>query len=195
MKPRKLISILSALIMCLTLLPSGRVFADETISAEIPVTCTYTADIKIEAVSKDAPMPESDTLSISEKKPGKYVITYHVPGTYEYKVYQLPHKEKDVKIDDVVYEVVVTVYYDDADVLHASVVSKSSKTGAKPDKLHFDNTRPSNPSNQTNPPMNEANTGVGGENLLLKAGLPITAGVLMIIGLLATRKKKRKTTA
>ena len=184
---QKLLNIVAVSLLFVGLMPTA-IYADETITAEIPVTCTTSASVKIEAVTKDAPMPEKDTIEISSDKPGKFVINISVPGTYEYKVYQLPASDKRIQIDNVVYEVSITSYYTSDGKLQSSVVSKSNKTGAKPDKLHFDNKLPANESKN---PVKEANTGIDGENLFLKAGTPIAAGILLVVLLIVTGKRKK----
>lgn len=180
-----------ALLLCFGIMPTA-VYAEEKTSAEIPVTCTQGCEIKIEPVTKQAPMPDKDTVKIQANQTGNFKIDYNVPGTYEYKVYQLPHSDKQVQIDKVVYEVTITIYYTDDNVLRSSVVSKSNVTGAKPDKLHFENKRPDEKTPTPANPVQEVNTDVDGPNYLLNTVLPVSAGIVLMIILLKTKKRKKE---
>lgn len=108
-----------ALAVVLSLLtPGGSAFAGdyETITASVPVKALLTKvdggkhvyEIGITPL-EGAPAPIEDTILINEDSEGTLDISLDEPGTYIYKVEQIPGDDNRYKYDDTVYYVTVFV--------------------------------------------------------------------------------------
>ena len=106
------------MLVLLAMLPCSVYAAVYTVmTAEIPVSffADKDADKHFTAVMEtinSAPSPDSDTLKIYGTGDGKFEIKIQDPGTYRYKVYQLPPESSDTVYDDTVYTVMVFVTED-----------------------------------------------------------------------------------
>ncbi|MBQ5331110.1 MAG: hypothetical protein J6F31_07660 [Oscillospiraceae bacterium] len=100
------------------LTPGGSAFAGdyEAITASVPVKALLTKadggkhvyEIGITPL-EGAPAPIEDTILINEDSEGTLDISLDEPGTYIYKVEQIPGDDKRYKYDDTVYYVTVFV--------------------------------------------------------------------------------------
>lgn len=121
-------------------------FAYVTAAVEIPVTClevqdgkTHIYTIKIEAENKVSPVPESDTLEISQNGTGRFKIDIDEPGTFRYKIYEKPGSDDDIKYDKNVYHITVFVENADENRLKYAVSAAVSGSDEKPKQIVFEN--------------------------------------------------------
>ena len=121
------------------------VSAEETIKAEIPVYSNTKTTVKIDAVTKNAPLPANTQIVLDNNNFSNTIaINYSTTGVYEYNVYQLKSEDKNIIIDETVYRIEVYVMVDSNNKMYLSIVAKNNKTGEKPDKIYFNNKKTEN---------------------------------------------------
>ena len=115
-----------------------------TIGAEIPVNCkkitdnnTHVYKIGIKAENNDSPAPNSDLLEVSENGMGRFEININEPGTFRYRIFEIPGSDPEFVYDNNIYDVVVYVENAAGDGLTYSVVAHSSGRDTKPDVISF----------------------------------------------------------
>lgn len=181
---RKVISVslvaMSSLTMGFSVFAEGKGEPD-TVTAEIPFVCDEGGTVKLEPVSEGALMPETDTIAVKSGEKGYFKITYLEPGTYEYIMYQLPIDSKEINQDKSRYEVSISVYYNDEDVICASLVAKNEETKYKPESIRFENKKVVKPE-----PSDNTNTGTGAPIVEM---CTIVACIFIFIGLTYTHRK------
>lgn len=116
-----------------------------TVIAVVPVSCRYveeldfnTYEITIEPENQ-APVPQPDTMQISENETKNFYIEIDEPGTYYYKVYERPGANDGIDYDATIYH--LTVYVEkktEVELVYAVTVT-SDDTGHKPDTMYFQN--------------------------------------------------------
>ena len=116
-----------------------KVRAYVTIGAEIPVNCkkitdnnTHVYKIGIKAENNDSPAPNSDLLEVSENGMGRFEININEPGTFRYRIFEIPGSDPEFVYDNNIYDVVVYVENAADDGLTYSVVAHSSGRDTKP---------------------------------------------------------------
>lgn len=110
----------------------------EVSGESIPEGTEY--QIALEAVSKNAPMPEKTLLTVSNGKKTEFgPIKYTVPEDYQYKVYQLDGKAERFTYDNTVYWVTVRVVNDGKGGLKSEVWALKEGTEKKTDCIRFNN--------------------------------------------------------
>ena len=119
--------------------------AYKTATVKIPVSCLDTSGgtcgsykISIEP-QNDSPAPSANDLDIPANGKGNFTISISEPGTYIYKVSEIPGNDPNITYDDKVYEITVFVENDGADGLKYSVSAKRSGTDLKSPDVHFKN--------------------------------------------------------
>ena len=136
MNSKKLIAMI--LLLLLLLATSVQVFAEGSVTAEIPFTVKNAPGTVVMEAVDNAPSPK--TATFTNVFEGKFEITYTEPGDYYYTIRQIPGEESEITYDDTEYTVVVSVYTEN-DRLSTPVVTVSKAGSAeKPDNVEFDNT-------------------------------------------------------
>lgn len=168
-------------------LPAGKVRAAETAGAadayrcsiNIPVQVTVSGDtaqqegytFTIEKETADAPMPESNVLTINGTGSGNFAsIEYTEPGDYVYRVYQITGKTEGMTYDTSSYQVTVRVVNAENGGLAAEIWAVKNDSNQKVDSIRFDNqyddgqepATPTNPGNGGNSGGNSGNNGGSG---------------------------------
>lgn len=96
----------------------------------------------MEALSKDAPLPEKATKSYKFKLKGdsekNLDIKFHNPGEYEYKIYQEDPKMANVKYDKEVYKLYVKITKSNGSLLKDGVLIRNS-SDKKIENISFEN--------------------------------------------------------
>lgn len=147
-KCTRFICIVSLCLLSVFVVPfnSLTVHAYVTASVEIPVSCLEISDsrthiykVMIEAENEVSPAPRNDSISVEQKGTGKFEIDINEPGTYEYRIYEIPGNEKDIKYDKNIY--IVTVFVENAgeDGLKYAVSARISGSDVKPEQIVFKN--------------------------------------------------------
>lgn len=155
----------------------------------IPATCTESAEVKLEAVTPGAPMPESDTLKINSEKPGVFAITYYEPNTFEYKAYQINTTDSKITYDKTEYEIVVSVFYNDKGEIDGSVIVKNAESKLKASAIHFENKKVPEPTPEPQPKKkDDTHTGTGAPIMEIS----IMAGSLLMLLTMIIFGKKNK---
>lgn len=145
---RKLIcayfNILCILSFCFFSFSGIKAKAYAPIEAVIPVSCLeipdsskHTYEIAIESQSNNAPVPASDTLSITESGTGEFTIEITEPGTFVYKVYEKTGTDINIVYDDTVYFVTVFVTNTEENSLNYAVAAINAEKNTKNDKVTF----------------------------------------------------------
>ena len=105
----------------------------------------YDNKIVIEAMKNTSPMPANGslndgkmTLDIKDNTSGEFKIAFDEPGEYEYKVYEVKGKNKNIEYDTKVYHVTVYVM-DNNGKLEYALSLKVEGVNSKPDKIQFVN--------------------------------------------------------
>lgn len=80
--------------------------AADPVTARIPISCkSERADRQFSFVitseESDAPMPETDTISLKDGETGAFVITYDKPDTWHYDIGEVQDSAQD---EDIVYD-------------------------------------------------------------------------------------------
>lgn len=110
----------------------------EVSGEKIPEGMEY--QIVLEAVTKDAPMPEKTVLTVRNEGKAEFgPIAYTVPEDYQYKVYQLDGKADRFTYDKTAYTVTVRVVNDENGGLRTEVWAVPEGSGGKTDSIRFDN--------------------------------------------------------
>ena len=109
-----------------------------SVEVSLPVSCTEKADVFIDAMTENAPMPASQRLSITEKNPGEYKMVFKEPGIYTYKVTQIKTDSRIV-YDKREYEVFVYIFFTDDEIMRSIVVATDNLQKEKPDRVYFRN--------------------------------------------------------
>lgn len=167
----------------------------EVSGKSIPEGVRY--QVVLEAVTKDAPMPEKTVLTIQNGGKAEFgPIEYTVPEDYQYKIYQLDGEAERFTYDKTVYLVTVRVVNDGKGGLGSEIWAIKEGTEKKTDRIRFQNSyqapggsgsgktpRPSTslPGPQTGDQM----------NLLLWTGTTLTSLLLFIL-LLRKQQKNLK---
>lgn len=138
--------------ICAVLLLPGQAYADETVSAAIPVKIGKTSGsgvpgevqytVVLEAITANAPMPDETTITVQDKGQGGEgafcPITYTLPGDYEYKIYEQNGKQNYFTYDTTVYEVIVRIINDGKGGL-ASEIGAKKVGGTAKSNIEFNN--------------------------------------------------------
>lgn len=152
---RKLIcayfNILCILSFCFFSFSGIKARAYAPIEAVIPVSCLeipdsskHTYEIAIESQGNNAPVPASDTLSITESGTGEFTIEITEPGTFVYKVYEKPGTDINIVYDDTVYFVTVFVTNTEENSLNYAVAAINADNNSKNDEVSFKDVLSSN---------------------------------------------------
>ena len=163
------------------------VLAESNAKVEIPVSCDYACEVKIEKESDNAPMPENDIISItSAGKEIPFIFKSVSLGTYVYRIYQYKNLDPSVNADKTVYEVTVSVTLNEKSEIETVITAKDKSTGEKPYKIHFTGNKiPTPPPGKTpepkKPEFSEVNTGEGSNFNVVLPVLSIVAGILLAI--------------
>lgn len=120
-----------------------------SISTSIPVEVEVSGDsipkgmgykVMLEAVTKDAPMPEKTVLTIKNGGKAEFgPIEYTVPEDYQYKIYQLDGKAERFTYDKTVYLVTVRIVNDGRGGLKSEIWAVKEGNEKKTDAIRFRN--------------------------------------------------------
>ncbi len=105
---------------------------------------SHTYEIVIESLDNSAPAPESDIIIITGSGIGAFNVEITEPGTYDYKIYEIPGSDKNVIYDDSVYYATVFVENAEDNSLKYSVSVKEENSDHKSDNVVFTNVSSSN---------------------------------------------------
>lgn len=113
------------------------VFAMENTTAEIAFTINDSpGSVVIEAID-NAPLPEQTKLNnVTE---GSFKMTYSEPDTYKYKIYQIAGTEENIKYDENVYNVTISVMVNEDGNLYTIVTISINDDMHKPNAIIFEN--------------------------------------------------------
>lgn len=121
---------------------SSKAYEKERI--EIPVICLdveeldeHIYDISIETEDPFAPVPLSDTLSISKNGTGYFEIEIDEPGTFVYNVYEHKGDEPDIEYEERAYTITLYVETNENDELLCAVSATINGTDVKSDEISF----------------------------------------------------------
>lgn len=181
MKNKKFLMLLVSFVLMITMFVP--VFAMKNVSTEIAFTVDGPNDGKvvIEAID-DAPLPEiTEYKNVTE---GSFKIEYSEPETYKYKVYQIAGTENDVKYDDTVYNVTVSVMTNDDGDLYTVVTICVGDDTHKPESIKFENVK-----NTTQSPSDPPQTG-DNSNLMVYVGICCVSMFGFLACLLLSKKTK-----
>ena len=139
------IAVMLLSVVCIMMLKGMVAFAYETAGAEIPVYCLRcTADgsreyrLLLEPADDRSPQPEEKDILTGEDSVVRFNINLDEPGTYHYRLSQIPGAEEDTVYDETVYR--VTVYAeDDGGKLIYAVTAVTDGDSAKADRIQFEN--------------------------------------------------------
>jgi len=111
---------------------------------EIPVICLdveeldeHIYNISIETEDPFAPVPLSDTLSISKNGTGYFEIEIDEPGTFVYNVYEQKGDEPDIEYEERAYTITLYVETNENDELLCAVSATINGTDVKSDEISF----------------------------------------------------------
>lgn len=105
---------------------------------KVPEDVCY--QVVLEAVTKEAPMPEKTVLTVGNGKKAEFgPIPYTVPEDYQYKVYQVDGKADRFTYDKTVYLVTVRIIHDGKGGLKSEVWAVKEGTEKKTDGIRFQN--------------------------------------------------------
>lgn len=113
------------------------VFAMDECSTEIQVETNESMLIEIDSENKDI-LPEQTQLQINGT--GSFNLSYNEPGIYEYTIKQIPGTDPAIEYDTTIYNVYVSILYNDANKLTATITANPKDTTEKPDVIKFVNT-------------------------------------------------------
>ena len=196
---RKWLNVLLSLVMAVAMVCSMALpaWAAELPGVSIPVTISLTGNqpypaenytIVLAADNQAYPMPAGShqgayTLGITGKGTANLpVITFDRVGVYTYKIYQVAGTNKNCTYDATVYGLEITVTNKpDYSGLEYTVILSASSQDAKLDGVAFVNRYPE--------PVSETPRTGDDSNPMLYVGL-VAVGMVLVLGLLMTRKKK-----
>lgn len=147
----KIVWLLLLPVICAVLLLPRQAYADQAVSATIPVKVEKTSGapngtqypIVLEAVTVGAPMPTETTITVKDGEKGEFgPITYTLPGDYEYRireVYENNGEQKDFTYDTTVYEVTVRIVNDGKGGLASEIGVKKQGATNKAAEITFNN--------------------------------------------------------
>ncbi|MBS6396070.1 MAG: hypothetical protein KH452_02790 [Clostridiales bacterium] len=149
-KMRKIFSmLLLPLLFVVVLFPKQADAKGSSCTAVIPVEITVAGEkipsgveykVVLEAVTKDAPMPEKTSIVVKDAGKGQFgVMTYTEPGDYQYRVRQEDGKADRFTYDTTAYLVTVRVVNDGQDGLKAEVWAVREGSSEKADAVRFKN--------------------------------------------------------
>lgn len=206
---------------------SLRAAAYQPLTAEIPVHCTeaepltdHIYEIHIEPDSAGMPEPEQPVLQIEAGAQAAFTIALTEPGTYQYRVFEMPGSEPDVTYDSTVYLVTLFAENGDDDTLRFAV-SAVTESGKKPEELRFSDeaervtttteavttstqtetvttqsTKPvTEPETTAQPPATTKRTGIGvftGDNMPVKLLFSLLCGAALTAGIAHSVRRRKK---
>lgn len=146
MRKRPILAVLfSFLLTFLCVVPA---YAAELASIQLEIQLDISGELPSSAESftfvleaaGDAPMPESNTISITGAGSGRFSsIIYTKPETYHYTVRQIAGDVKGYDYDDTVYDLTVQVTTSDTGVLRAVCWAYEQGNPRKTDQILFTN--------------------------------------------------------
>lgn len=126
---------------------SQEVMAYTEINAEIQVYCMRctsggSRDYRLLCENTDSlsPAPEEREILTGEDSMVKFIIPVSEPGTYNYRVSQIPGSMKDTVYDKTVYNVIVYAEENRDGKLVCAVSARKDGVIEKPDRIEFCNT-------------------------------------------------------
>ena len=139
------IAVMLLFIVCIMMLTGMRAFAYETAEADIPVYCLRcTTDgsrdyrLLLEPADDRSPQPEKKDIITGEDSTVRFRIDITEPGTYTYRLSQIPGDMEDTVYDETVYK--VTVYTEDkGGRLLCAVTAEIDGADTKADRIQFGN--------------------------------------------------------
>lgn len=127
-----------------------QVFADNDqseryVSVSIPVEMAVSNStekfiVKIEpSFEQEFQSVENDELHLKDDSKGEFLISFTVPGTYYYEIYQLRGNNSDTIYDDTHYQAEVFVTEDDSGKMFARPFIYNENTDEKIESISFNN--------------------------------------------------------
>lgn len=134
------------ILMCaVSLFLINGIYADAygTSTVEIAVECAvmkyfkdYEYKIAIESLEENAPMPESNIISVANGTEGVFKIDVSEPDTFTYRIYEQKPKNKNINYDYREYFVTLFVT-DNKGLLSYSIYVNESESDMKTSKISF----------------------------------------------------------
>lgn len=134
------------ILMCaVSLFLINGIYADAygTSTVEIAVECAvmkyfkdYEYKIAIESLEENAPMPESNIISVANGTEGVFKIDVSEPDTFTYRIYEQKPKNKNINYDYREYFVTLFVT-DNKGLLSYSISVNESESDMKTSKISF----------------------------------------------------------
>lgn len=146
MRKRSILAVLFSFL--LTFLCVVPVYAAERASIQLEIQLDISGELPSSAESftfvleaaGDAPMPESNTISITGEGSGRFSsIIYTKPETYHYTVRQIAGDTEGYTYDDTVYDLTVQVTTSDTGTLKAVCWAYEQGNSLKTDRILFEN--------------------------------------------------------
>lgn len=155
----KIVWLLLLPVICAVLLLPRQAYAEQAVSATIPVKVEKTSgapsetqyQIVLQAVTADAPMPAQTTITVKDGETGEFgPITYTLPGDYQYKVYEQNGKQNYFTYDTATYDVTVRIINDEKGGLVSEIgAKKEGNTGKSGIEFHNQYLAPKPPTTAT----------------------------------------------
>lgn len=127
-------------------LNSINVYAYVPVEAAVPVegikisdSNSHVYEIVMESLDISSPAPDSDRMLIRESDSGVFNIEITEPGTYVYKIYEIPGYEQNIIYDDSVYYATVYVVSAEDNNLVYSISVREENSEYKSDNVKFVN--------------------------------------------------------
>lgn len=179
---KKLTAVLMSIITMAVIQTPWTVNAMTDTTVEIPFTCeNYPANVVIEAVD-DAPLGE--VTQFTNVKDGIFKISYSEPDDYRYKIYQTVEDTDTIDYDDVVYNVIVSIYVDgESDNLYSFTTIGIDGEDDKKTEVSFKNNTIT--SSKVDESSNSDSSSTDGDNKNPQTGVVITGSIACTIGLMA----------
>lgn len=121
-------------------------YAYAPVEAAVPVegikisdSNSHVYEIVMESLDISSPAPDSDRMLIRESDSGVFNIEITEPGTYVYKIYEIPGYEQNIIYDDSVYYATVYVVSAEDNNLVYSISVREENSEYKSDNVKFVN--------------------------------------------------------
>lgn len=146
---RRFLCCAAVCILSLFFVPAGVCDAEsvyDPVTAEIPVSCLLqnggdetSFRIEITALQQTSPLPSPEFRMIRPDSTEFFSVTADEPGSYQYRISEIPGTEPGMIYDDTVYLVTVYVENDENGKLLWAVTAQKEESEEKPDKIEFIN--------------------------------------------------------
>ena len=194
--------IMTSLLICFcsAIMSTIAVFADQKLTATIPVECTTDAIVEIKSLD-GAPEASEKRLELTANKQKEFHIDLYDPGSYHYQVTQIKGSNSKITYDESVYDVILFVTSNEQGVMKSEVYAKVTNTTKKSGYVKFQNSVKSDPtpvptSKPTNQPWQPGGTSsntADTNNIVVDAGIAAGALGFVMLALFAARILRRES--